>query len=570
MSETTINAKEAVNDIRAGMDDAALMAKYRLSAGGLQSFIRKLADAGVLHASEVQARFGHAEENIVIDYSGLDPGATPAQARSTSKKTDSGEPPMALIISDEGGMVGLIISALGAGFLRTTMCKDPKVTGEVLAKFPCHFVILDVGLTRSNFLDVMSAIRNFDDCMPVLLISDAAHRKDAVQGIQQGAYGVLEKPLEPMLTKSVVSRCAEYRELALLKRDHQQIVDAAIAEQTAETIRTKDFLKGILDSSTLTSIVANDMKQNILFWNTGAENMFGYSATEMVGSKATRVFPIEALTPDESTIHPNVHLEAADGSALTMALAITPLKDEAGNVRGIVGIGLDMVADGLSGTKETAKLLEKMKQAHDASILALARLIESREGKVGSHLARVQEYCRILCVSLAKLGTYGEAMNDRFVDDLVRASVLHDVGKAFLPDSVVLFKDEYSPEQREIMKQHPLAGGRALQEALESVGSDSYLHTAMEIALHHHERWDGTGYPSGLQGPQIPLSARIVALADSYDALTGDRPYRKAFSHQQACTMIIGEKETHFDPRVVDAFEDLADAFPMIRTAFED
>jgi response regulator RpfG family c-di-GMP phosphodiesterase len=245
------------------------------------------------------------------------------------------------------------------------------------------------------------------------------------------------------------------------------------------------------------------------------------------------------------------------------------LKSDDGDVQGIVGVGLDL-AEGLWENKEQQKLVHKMTQAQDAAILVLARLIEMRGGHRGGHLDRMQEYCRVLCVSLAKLGTFGDVVDNRFTEDLVRAAIFHDVGETLLPDTVLLFEGEYGPKEREIMRQHAEIGGRALKEAAAGLGTESYLTVAAEVALYHHERWDGTGYPSGLKGRDIPLSARIVAVADSYDALTSEKTYRKAYSHEEACTIIKDEKGTHFDPNVIAAFEDLEGAFRMTRMAFEE
>jgi PAS domain S-box-containing protein len=581
MPKAKIDAKDALDDIRAGMDDAALMKKYQISAKGLQSLVKKLMDAGILQPPEVQNLLGEQEGSIVIDYSALTPEDSKAHAPSPSTHIDDEETPKGLLISDDGPLLGLIVGALGAGSYRISACKDAQVTAEVLGRFAPHFVILDVSLTRMNFLDVLRVAREFDSCLPVLLVTDAAHRAEAGRGIQQGAYGVLEKPLEALLTRTITRRCAEYGSLARLRRDHERIMETAIKEQTLEIVQTKDFLKGILDSSTLVSVVVTDTDQNVLFWNTGAENILGYSAEEMIGKKITKVYPPDSLTKDsvaelrntltdeQGTVHTKMRQKAKDGRILTIALAVTPLKDGDGEIRGILGMGLDMTEE-VRQTKEIMKLLQKVKQTQDTSILALARLTEARDGHTGSHLSRVQEYCKVLCVSLAKLGTYGEAMSQRFMDDLVRSSVLHDVGKVLLPDSVLLFQGTYGPEERDIMRQHPLIGGRALQDAVKKLGSESYLDTAMEVAFYHHEHWDGNGYPFGLKEEEIPLSARILAVADSYDGLTTERTYRKAYTHEQACQIIMDEKGTHFDPRVITAFEDVEGAFRMIRAAFEE
>ena len=502
MPKPKIDARDAVDDIRAGMDDAALMKKYKISAKGLQSLIKKLTDSGILQDSEVQDRIGERESSIIIDYSTLTLEDSAAQPAAPLPQTDDQGVVTSLVISDDPEVPSLIQAAVEGGPFHFVSCREGPVTAEVLAEFAPHVTILDVHLTRMHYLDVIRTIQEFDHCMPVVLITGAARRHEAERGLEHGAYGILEHPLEPFQAQNVLQRCVEYADLARFKRDHERILETTIKEQTIEVVQTKDFLKGILDSSTLVSVVVTDWDQNILFWNKGAENIFGYSAEEMVGEKITKLYPPDALTKnsvaelrdsmtgDAVTVQTKLRQKAKDGRMLTIELAITPMTDRAGELKGILGIGLD-VTEEVRQNKEIMRLLQKVKQTQDASIFALARLTEARDGQVGSHLARVQEYCRILCTSLVKEGTYGDVVNQRFMDDLVRSSVLHDVGKVLLPDSVLLHKGEYGPKEREIMRQHPLVGGRALQDAVKKLGSHSYLDTAMEVAFYHHEHWDG-------------------------------------------------------------------------------
>ncbi len=205
-----------------------------------------------------------------------------------------------------------------------------------------------------------------------------------------------------------------------------------------------------------------------------------------------------------------------------------------------------------------------------ASIFALAKLAESRDGETAFHLKRLQAYCRALCCRLASKERYRAIMTDKFIDDLVQCSVLHDIGKVAIPDAILFNPRRFGINEYEIMKKHAIFGGKALEEAAEEAAGEagdeeSFLTLGKDVAYYHHEHWDGTGYPFGLEGEEIPLAARIVAIADVYDALTTQRRYKKAYSHEEACRVILIDKGRKFDPDLVEAFVEIRDEFCSIR-----
>jgi len=190
-------------------------------------------------------------------------------------------------------------------------------------------------------------------------------------------------------------------------------------------------------------------------------------------------------------------------------------------------------------------------KTRDAVIFGLARLAESRHENTGEHLERIHHYVKILAREMANRDP---AFNEEMVNTVAIASSLHDIGKVGIPDSVLLKAGKLTPRQRAIMRRHTIIGADCLLDIKRRLGDDDFLATACQIALSHHERWNGTGYPFNLKGDQIPLPGRIVALADVYDALTSDRVYKCAMSHQQARTMIVKAANKQFDPLVVDLF----------------
>lgn len=195
---------------------------------------------------------------------------------------------------------------------------------------------------------------------------------------------------------------------------------------------------------------------------------------------------------------------------------------------------------------------ETIRQTRDVAIFTLAKLAELRDDATGKHMQRIGEYCRLLAGELVQRGVV--ELEDEFVEQIHRSSQLHDIGKVAVPDAILLKKGPLSAEDQRVMQSHVTVGGDALRAVLERYDSPSFLHMAMDIAYAHHEKWDGSGYPQGLAGEDIPLAARIVAVADAYDALTSDRPYQDSVAHPDAVERIRRDRGTHFDPAVVDTF----------------
>jgi putative two-component system response regulator len=211
----------------------------------------------------------------------------------------------------------------------------------------------------------------------------------------------------------------------------------------------------------------------------------------------------------------------------------------------------------------------EIRQTRDIALITLARLAESRDQATGQHLERMAAYSRRLAEQLA-VGVYSGSIGTGFVEHLYKSSPLHDIGKVGIPDSILLKPGPLTAEEREIMRRHPEIGGETLRSVVEQFRGNTFLSMGMEIAYSHHERWDGQGYPFGLAGDEIPLAARIVAVADAYDAITSRRPYKGAFGHEEAIRRITADRGLHFDPILVDGFLACHQDFDGIRQRLND
>ena len=197
-----------------------------------------------------------------------------------------------------------------------------------------------------------------------------------------------------------------------------------------------------------------------------------------------------------------------------------------------------------------------------ALIMGLAKLADYRDGETGAHLERLRDYADMLA---RELRTKFVEIDDEWIHSLRLAAVLHDIGKVGVPDSILLKPARLTIEEREVIKRHTQIGADTLIDIRRNYGDDAMINMGIQVTLQHHERWDGKGYPFGIAGDNIALSARVVSLADFYDALTTERVYKKAYSHEKTCQMIHDGRGTQFDPDVVDAFERLSDRFNEIR-----
>jgi response regulator RpfG family c-di-GMP phosphodiesterase len=197
---------------------------------------------------------------------------------------------------------------------------------------------------------------------------------------------------------------------------------------------------------------------------------------------------------------------------------------------------------------------KQLSATQDMVVFALAQLVDSRDPETGEHLKHMRRYTQWIAEELADDGPYAAMIDRQFLEDLFRASPLHDIGKVATPDAVLQKPGPLTRDEFEEMKQHVVAGGQMLEMARDQIGPGTFMDMAVDIARYHHERFDGGGYCEGLQGDAIPLAARIVSLADVYDALTSERVYKPAYSEEVAQEIIVRESSAQFDPVVVDAF----------------
>ena len=197
---------------------------------------------------------------------------------------------------------------------------------------------------------------------------------------------------------------------------------------------------------------------------------------------------------------------------------------------------------------------ERVSRMQSGMITFLAEVVENRDDNTGGHIRRTSQYVELIAKELKRQEKYSDILTDKYVTDMVVAAPLHDIGKISIPDAVLNKPGKLTDDEFEIMKGHTTAGEKLLAHAKEELGESGYLNMALEMAAYHHEWWNGKGYPYGIRGNEIPLCARIMAVADVFDALTSKRCYKSAMPLEKAYAIIKEESGTHFDPMVVEAF----------------
>jgi putative two-component system response regulator len=220
---------------------------------------------------------------------------------------------------------------------------------------------------------------------------------------------------------------------------------------------------------------------------------------------------------------------------------------------------------------EVDKRTREVTAIQDVTILAMASMAETRDNETGNHIRRTQHYVKALAMLLRNHPRFANQLKSAYIRGLFKSAPLHDIGKVGIPDRILLKPGRLTPDEFEIMKTHTTLGRDAIQHAEQQLGVKvKFLTIAKEIAFSHQEKWDGSGYPLGLQGEEIPLSARLMAVADVYDALISERVYKKGMSHEQAVEIMVEGRGKHFDPDVLDAFLSLQDEFRAIAARYAD
>ncbi len=336
----------------------------------------------------------------------------------------------------------------------------------------------------------------------------------------------------------------------------------------------------------------------------------GASALQLVESQAPDLILLDVMMPDLDGYAVLSALQAHPASAGIPVIFVTAMDSEGDEERGLTLGAVDYISKPVQPAVVRARVRTQLELKHardqlaqqnrrlegeleqhmrealiaqDLTLCAMAELAETRDNETGNHILRTQSYVEALGRRLQRHPDYAAQLGEADLMRIVKAAPMHDVGKIGIRDDILLKPDKLTPDEFEIMKSHARIGGETLAKAirkamtLHETSEDAplpesvrFLEVARLIALHHHEKWDGTGYPEGLVGVAIPLPARLMALADVFDALTMRRVYKAAWSLDEATRYIVSQSGRHFDPHIVASFVDIQDEFAAISAMLAD
>ncbi len=318
-----------------------------------------------------------------------------------------------------------------------------------------------------------------------------------------------------------------------------------------------------LDGESALENVAED-KPDLILLDIMMPGMNGYEVCKCIkDNPATHDIPViflTAMTEEQNE---------AKGLALGAADYVTkPFSPELVKARVSKQLELKQHQDHLQ--ELVALRTKELALTREVTIYSLASLAETRDPETGGHILRTQRYVRALARQLKAVPMFQDILSDELIDLLYNSAPLHDIGKVGVADGILLKPGKLTDEEFKEMKNHTVYGRNALKVAEEKLGDNSFMQYARQIAYTHHEKWDGSGYPSGLKGEEIPVSGRLMAIADVYDALISKRVYKPPFSHAKAMAIIKKDSGTHFDPVMVENLMIIEDKFLQIASSFAD
>jgi putative two-component system response regulator len=340
-------------------------------------------------------------------------------------------------------------------------------------------------------------------------------------------------------------------------------------------------LKNYGRKSMKTIFIVDDNDTNLMTAKTALEGKYRTFALP----SAAKMFKLsEKITPDLILLDVDMPemdgfetmriLKADERQKSIPVIFLTAKNDAASEIRGFEMGALDFINKPFSPPVlirriethiETDRLIKESQRAvrniHNATISVIADMVENRDKVTGGHIERTQHYMKILVNELVRAGIYADEISAWDINLLLSSAQLHDVGKINISDLILNNPGKLTEEEFDLIKLHCADGEQIIDRIISKTNDDGFLLHAKKFAGSHHEKWDGTGYPRKLRGEEIPLQGRIMAIADVYDALVSERPYKKPFSHEQSVEIIKKDSGTHFDPKIVEAFLNVADDF---------
>jgi response regulator RpfG family c-di-GMP phosphodiesterase len=513
-----------------------------------------------------------------------------------------------LLVDDDEELTFILRAHLRTSGFEVATAANGRDALALARSFDPDVILMDVTMPVMDGIEATRRLKQdpATEHIPVILLTARSRTEDLVVGLEAGAQEYVVKPFE---IAELIARVRTMMRLASTRRELDQANDQ-LANQVATKARQLELLYNYAralneatDMRAVYELVVSTVQQltgsrriSLMLKESDAEHLRCVGAIgidpDIVGNirvKAMDGIAGQVFTSGKTFVA-RAYGDAADGEIrkryATDAFLSTPListslatQDETLGVLNVTDRDdgqpfsqdeidcIRSIADSAAIAIRNLQQRQHLRESVKVLLLTVGRLSEYRDEETADHLERVANYVRILAEELGKAPTYAKSITPEFVEDISLVAPLHDIGKVGIPDEILTKPGALTDEEFEIMKTHTDIGRQCLEFALASTGQAPMLRTCVDIAYCHHEKYDGSGYPRGIAGDDIPLSARIITLVDAYDAITSRRRYAEARSHEQAAKIVQAEAGRHFDPDVAAAFIRCADQFDAVRRA---
>ena len=442
-----------------------------------------------------------------------------------------------------GYYVGILLMSAGAISVLPLRASQAVFTG--LSMYMVYLLTILLGTGRTDVQNAEYGVINTFFFLAVIAGT-------AIQSLDD-----MKLRLKSLHTKNNIREI--HRELTNYTDNLETLIEKRMAEQAESELKFSDLYNNLMDLAILIDkdgVINMTNEHSVTLLGLSPEELRNINIRNYIHSEDVETDILAEITTKISTnqdLHGmQLQLERTEGAFIDVELSGNRVTMESNSLL------FQLVFRDISITKrmerqilESERLIDTSRQA---AIFGLAKLAEARDDETGAHLDRIRLYVYILAKELKKKPELNGVITKYFIEDIFLSSVLHDIGKVGIPDRILLKPGKLNKDEYDIMKSHCLFGNTTLKEAEKGSEKTSFLKMGQEITLYHHEKWDGSGYPEGLAGNTIPLAARIVALADVYDALTTRRIYKPAYDHDFSKEIILKGRGQHFDPTIVDAF----------------
>ena len=514
-----------------------------------------------------------------------------------------------LVVEDEAELRFILVAHLRASGFEVLEAVDGLKAVELAADKLPDLILMDIGLPVMDGIAATRALKSDGrtSSIPIIMLTARSRTEDIVRGLEAGAQEYLLKPFD---VSELLARVRTVHRLAIAHKDLDRLNTQLEVEVDVKTRRLQllyEFMRDLNHADSRDDIF--DLLIRCVEQTTGARRISLF-LTDSTGENLV----CERSVGIEPAIAENLQVNKVEGItgqvfqsgktvvAKTYGTANQPGRGYARDTflstplisasleRQDCNLGVLNVTEKTDNTTFSEDEIECIRSVADAAAIALAnvirrvrlqqsvrvllqtvgRLAEYRDEETAEHLERVSRMARLLAWELHRDGPYATLVTEDFIDSLVQAAPMHDIGKVGISDEILTKPGKLTDEEYQIMKTHTDIGRRVLSQALDPAHPVPLLRMCIDIAYCHHEHYDGTGYPRRMAGDRIPLAARIIALVDAYDAITSQRRYKSAKSHQEAVEIIRGEAGKHFDPVLVAAFLRAHEQFDVVRARIDD